>query len=162
MKQPHEKEPKFNLDEVLKALKDQDPENLRCLYTEYSQRMRYSGAEIWHIGSVFIPLSLSGVVLGLGDPKRTVAVALSSIFLIWIWYLMSVRLDTILSRDLAICGAIETMMLKTERPMTERGLNEIIKPLKEKREVRLRQSRLAIPVLISVGWLAIITASLLI
>ena len=153
---------KYNLDEVFTALKDKDAENLRCLYAEYSARMRHSGAQIWVIGSVFIPLSLSGIILGISDPCHTIPVAGFSAFLVWAWYFISARIDTALERDLAICAVIETTILKLEQPLIRRGLNELVVPIEKKREIRLRHVRLAVPIAVTVGWLLVAILSLVI
>ncbi len=147
-----EKKPEYNLDRILKVLKDKDSEVLRCLYVEYSQRMRHNGAQIWLIGSVFIPLSLSGIVLGFSDRYRTLALALSSSLLIWLWYFISQRIRTDLDHDLAICAAIETTLLKPERPYTKRGIDESIEVLGKKTGISLRYLRLIIPLAITIAW----------
>lgn len=162
MNQPDKTKLKYNLDNVHKELKGQGAENLRCLYSEYSERMRHSGAQIWLIGSVFIPLSLSGVVLSLSNPVHTLAIAGFSIFLIWVWYLISARIRTALDRDFAICAAIETAMLNLERPLTRVGLNELIVPLDKKKQMRLRHIRLGIAVFISAGWSIVAVVSFVI
>jgi len=153
---------KYDLDQVRKALEgqDQNTENLRCLYTEYSARMRNRGAQIWIIGSVFIPLSISGVALGLTDIRHILAVALFSIALIWTWFFISLALRNGFERALAICATIETVMLKGQLPLSRRGLDDLIVSLQKEKGVRLRHIRLAIPFVITVMWLLAVISSM--
>jgi hypothetical protein len=44
--------------QLCKILEGGDPDTLRCLYKEYSTRRRHRGAQIWTIGTIFIPLSV--------------------------------------------------------------------------------------------------------
>ena len=151
---------KYDLDQVRKA-EGQDAENLRCLYTEYSARMRNRGTHIWIIGSVFIPLSISGVALDLTDIRHILAVAFFSIALIWTWFFISLALRNGFERALAICATIETVMLNRQLPLSRRGLDDLIVPLQKGKGVRLRHIRLAIPFVITVMWLLAVILSML-
>jgi hypothetical protein len=151
---------KYDLDQVRKALEGQDTENLRCLYTEYSARMRNRGAQIWIIGSVFIPLSISGVALGLTGIRHILAVAFFSIALIWTWFFISLALRNGFERALVICATIETVMLNRQLPLSRRGLDDLIVPLQKEKGVRLRHIRLVISFAITVMWLLVVILSI--
>jgi hypothetical protein len=113
----------YNFDEeVRKALdgQEQEPDNLRCLYTEYSARMRNKGAHIWIIGAFLMTISVSGIaVLDFEkSPEQTVVVAIPCILLALTWLLISEALRARLNRDRAICDTIEAIMLKRELPLS--------------------------------------------
>ena len=150
-----ERRPRYNLEPLLEKLKGQAAETLRCLYEEHSERMRHSGSHIWIIGSVFIPLSLSGIVLDLTNSYRAISVACFSIFLIWTWYLISARIRDALDRDLAVCAAIETILLDLEARSAENGLAGLVIALRKRRAPHLYRIRLAIPLAITMGWLIV-------
>lgn len=144
------------LEDLYNELKGQDPKTLAILYNEYSTRMRHSGSHIWIVGSVFIPLSLSGIAIGLDNPFQTMGIAAFSIFLIWIWYSLSHRMRSLLERDLRICAVIEKVMLNSEKKMEKLGLPELmIVQSSRKRGKGLRKIRLIIPVGISIGWIIV-------
>jgi hypothetical protein len=108
---------KYETDDVLAAVKNKDADMLQSLYSEYSTRMRYGGGMIWQIGSIFIPLSLSGIVLGLDDFLRVLAVGSFSVFLIWTWYFISVAIDNALERDLAIRFDRDCLLNLEKKPL---------------------------------------------
>lgn len=164
---PDSRNAKVSPDAVLASLRSQDPESLRCFYTEYSERMRHTGAQVWLTGSVFIPLSLAGVIVTFKTPGQTFAVAVFSILLIWIWYLISVVPRHTLDRDLAISVILEAAMLHLEGDLADHGVLATAKLLEEKKGMEkvveriLKDSpvplwfvRLGIPMAITIGWLA--------
>jgi hypothetical protein len=147
---------KYETEKVLAAIKNKKADTLQNLHSEYSARMRYGGAMIWQIGSIFIPLSLSGIILGLDNFPRVLAVGCFSVFLIWVWYFLSETIDNSLERDLAICGAIETALLSLEEKPLKRGLNDLIKQSDKIKVLRLRTIRLLLPILITLGWVGVV------
>ncbi len=106
-------------------------DTLRCLYTEYSERMRNRGAHIWTTAAVFIPLSLSGVVVVRGETAGPLA--LSSSLLIWAWVVISELMRAELARRRSVCAALETAMLKLETPLGQYGLTELLTPGERRR-----------------------------
>ncbi len=143
---------KIDLRKFCEEVKDKDPELLGELYNEYSSRMKHDGTMIWQIGSIFIPLSLSGIVLGLDDYFRTFAVGIFSILLIWTWYFISDAIGYSLMRNLSVCGAIEAFLLKLEEPES----NSIYKLIpRDKKIPHLSDIRLMITILITLGWVGV-------
>jgi len=135
---------------LCKELEGREPEDLRCLYTEYSMRRRNRGAHIWIIAAVFIPLSISGAAaLDSEQPGRTIAMAIASILLILAWVLFSKVLRDRCNSALAVCAALETTMLKRETPFNGRGLEE----LPRGDCLTLRCLRHAFAALITTGWI---------
>jgi hypothetical protein len=144
--------------ELIKALEGKSPEILLALLSEYADRWRHNSNQIWSTGSVFIPLSLSGVALGVGDPYRTLAVAIFSLILIWIWYSMSERLRIVIDRNWLVYSAVESALLKIKPPLLKYGIDELI-PTKPKKYVHLRKVRAFIPIIITIAWVFTVALS---
>lgn len=149
-----------NLSELRSTLERQDPKVLLALLSQYSERWHHNSTQIWSTGSIFVPLSLSGIALGFDDRYRTVAVALFSIVLIWIWYFISERLRRIIDRNWQVYATIETVLLKLDPPRLNYGLDELI-PRQRQREFHLRRVRFFIPVVITIAWLFAVILSFL-
>ena len=151
-----------DLKEVFTIIRNQEPENLRCLYDEHSARMRHSGSQIWIIGTIFIRLSLSGMIFGLNDPTRVIPVAVFSIILIWIWYYISKAIRVSLDKDLAVCAALETVLLNRGIPMVRSGLSELVGMKYKFRGFSLWRIRYMIALLVTLVWITLAFVSLLI
>jgi hypothetical protein len=141
-----------DLSELLRVLKGKPKEILLPLLSEYANRWRHHGNQIWSTGAVFIPLSLSGVALGVGDPYRTLAVAIFSIILIWLWYAISLRLRADMEQNWQVYAAIESTLLKIVPPLRERGIEELLASKKQTR-LKIKRIRLLVPLIITVAWL---------
>jgi hypothetical protein len=150
---------KYELAKVRKAVEGHDSEDLRCLYTEYSARMRTRGTQIWNIGAVFIPLSISGIAFLNDDPNRTLAVAVFSTLMIWIWFTLSTALRDGFEQARVICATLETVILNVETPLCRKGLEELIVHPQRRVWPRLRHIRLAIPIVITAIWLIVVVLS---
>jgi hypothetical protein len=122
------------------------------LYRVYSARRQHRGAHIWTIGAIFIPLAVSGAAaLNPGMPGRTLAVAVVSIVLIWIWFCISETLRHRIDSVLTVCAALETVMLKREAPLNVRGLER----LHRGQGLLLGHLRATIAVIITTVWLIV-------
>jgi hypothetical protein len=106
------------------------------------------------IGSIFIPLSLSGTPFVFQDQFQTIAIALSSITLIRIRFFISNRLSQLTERDRKVYGLIEAVLLK-RKILESKGIAEMFENEKVKSNSiqRLRQS---IALVITVVWLAVL------
>lgn len=144
---------------LVTALKKKDRHTLETLLVIYSERLLHHSNQLWSIGAVFIPLSLSGVALGLGSPTQTMLVGAFSITLIWIWYLISLNLRDAIDQTYIICGSIETVLLSLNPPQVKRGLYELIP---RKSLTRLKNVRSFIPIIVTFGWLVVIMFSFLV
>lgn len=144
--------------DLLKIFENKDEAILLALLSEYGERWRHSNNQMWSIGAVFIPLSLSGIVLGLDDKYKTLGVAIFSIILIWIWYRISAGLRSLIDSDWKVYSAIESELLKINPPPLKRDVSEIAAKDITK-SVSLRKIRLLIPVVITIAWLATIVLS---
>ena len=138
--------------DLLKIFADKDETVLLALLSEYAGRWRHSNNQMWSIGAVFIPLSLSGIVLGLDDKYKTLGIALFSIVLIWIWYLTSAGLRSLIDSDWKVYAAVESALLKLNPPRLKRGVGEIVEN-DVKKSVSLRKVRLLIPIVITIAWI---------
>ena len=140
-----------DLSELLGVLRGKPKEILLPLLSEYASRWRHHGNQIWSTGAVFIPLSLSGVALGVGDPYRTLAVAIFSIILIWLWYAISMRLRADIERNWQVYAAIESTILKIEPPLRKLGIDELV-PSKRQTRLKIKAIRFFIPLIITIAW----------
>lgn len=144
------------LPELKRALAEKNDEILLSLLSQYSEKWRHYSDQIWSTGSVFIPLSLSGVALGIDDFYRTIAVALFSILLIWIWYSISSKLRKLIDRSLCVYAHIESSVLKLKQPCLEHGIDELIPKSKD---MPIRKVRRLIPIGVSLAWALIVALS---
>jgi hypothetical protein len=146
--------------ELLKTLEGKDTDVLLPLLSEYAERWRHSNNQMWSTGAVFIPLSLSGVALGVGDKYRTLFIAIFSVILIWIWYLITARLRSLIDNDWQVYAAIESTILKLNPPYLKRGLGEIVLS-QTKKPASIRRIRLLIPMIVTGAWIVTGTLSLI-
>jgi hypothetical protein len=151
---------------LVKTLQEKPHQDLLSLHADYSERMRLSGAQIWIIGSIFIPLSLSGIALGIEDPYQTLVIGIFSLVLVWVWYLISFVLRDALERDYRVLAAIETVVLDLEPPLLKYGLGEMVEIKHTKWYSRLlakvlsmRRIRLGIPMLVTLVWIIVVVIS---
>lgn len=143
--------------ELLKIFAEKDESVLLALLSEYAARWRHSDNQMWSIGAVFIPLSISGVAFGFGDKYRTLGIAVFSIFLIWIWSVISSALRSWIGLDWKMYAAVETTILKLNPPRLKAGVAEIARPSIEK-SLAVRKISWVIPIWITIAW--IFTAAL--
>lgn len=143
--------------ELLKIFAEKDESVLLALLSEYAARWRHSDNQMWSIGAVFIPLSISGVAFGFGDKYRTLGIAVFSIFLIWIWSMISSALRSWIDLDWKMYAAVETTILKLNPPRLKAGVAEIARPSIEK-SLAVRKISWVIPIWITIAW--IFTAAL--
>ena len=144
--------------ELEKALEGQNLELLLTLLDEYGQRWKHSATQIWSIGVIFIPLSLSGVVVPHGSPAHTFGIAFFSIVLIWIWYWISQSIRSRLDQDWAVYAAIESVLLKLDPPRLNRGLVELVP--RKGYLFSVRKPRIVIAVVITFAWLLLVISAL--
>jgi MFS family permease len=137
-------------------------ETLRCLYAEYSERMRNRGAHIWIIGAVFIPLSFAGIVTGIDNPWQTAFIAVFSAGVIWAWVLISESMRVAYERHRAVCEILESAMLKQELSLDGKTLSDLLEPLHKERWPRLHIIRPGIAVVVTVMWVLVAVASFVI
>jgi hypothetical protein len=141
--------------ELRAALNGQPREILLPLHVEYGQRWKHDSNQIWAIGLVFIPLSLSGIAVPSENVRQTVAIAVFSTILIWIWYLISQSLRARLDQEWAVYSALESELLNLDPPKLNHGLTEFVPP-SSFTLLSLRRLRLVIAVWITIAWVAII------
>jgi hypothetical protein len=141
------------------ALIDKDPQILQTLLSIYSDRLLHHSGQLWAIGSVLIPLSLSGIAFGLNSPIQTLFIGAFSITLIWIWYVFTVNIRKLIDQTYKICGSIESTLLDLDPPLVKTGLEEL-NP--EKGHNHLKTIRLFIPIIVTFGWLVVIILSFII
>jgi hypothetical protein len=141
-----------------RSLEGQDPALLLALLNEYGQRWKHSSNQIWSIGVIFIPLSLSGVVVAPGNPARTLGLALFSIILIWIWYWISQSLRSRLDQDWVVYAALESSLLKLDPPKLTRGLAELVP--RNSYFFSVRKLRVLIAIAITLAWLVLTISTL--
>lgn len=134
-----------------RALEGQDPDLLLALLSEYGERWKHSANQIWSIGVIFIPLSLSGIVVVLGRSARTLGIAIFSTVLIWIWYCISQSIRSRYEQDWAVYAAIESALLKLDPPRLSRGLVELVP--RTGFWLSVRRLRVMIAVAITLAWL---------
>lgn len=137
--------------QLRRALEGQDPDLLLVLLSEYGLRWKHSASQIWSIGVIFIPLSLSGVVVVLGGTVRTLGIALFSAVLIWIWYWISQSIRSRLDQDWAVYATLESILLKLDPPRLKRGLVELVP--RTGYFFSVRRLRLLIAITITLAWL---------
>src|SRR5437763_1771107 len=128
------------------ALIEKDPQILQTLLSIYSDRLLHHSNQLWAIGSVLIPLSLSGIAFGLNSPIQTLFIGAFSITLIWIWYVFTVNIRKLIDQTYQVCGSIESVLLNLDPPLTKAGLEEL-NP--EKSHNYLRTIRLFIPIIVT-------------
>lgn len=154
-----------NLNDLLKKLKNLDRDILIAIHSEFGDRWKHTGNQIWTIGSIFIPLSLSGIALGLDNFYRTCAVALFSITLIWIWYLISLALRKTVDSNWMSFSLLEFALLDLTPPITKYGIDDLINkivPSSQKVKISVRKLRIVIALTITLIWLLAVILSLLI
>ena len=142
--------------ELLKIFAEKDEAVLLALLSEYAARWRHSDNQMWSIGAVFIPLSISGVAFGFGDKYRTLGIAIFSIMLIWIWYMISSALRSWIDLDWKMYAAVETTILKLNPPRLKAGVSEVAKPSTEK-SFAVRNVSWLIPIWITIAWIFMAT-----
>jgi hypothetical protein len=140
--------------ELLKIFAEKDEAVLLALLSEYAKRWRHSDNQIWSVGAVFIPLSISGVAFGFGDKYRTLGIAIFSTFLIWIWYMISSALRSWIDLGWKMYAAVETTILKLNPPRLKAGVSEVAK-LGTEKTISVRSVSWLIPTLITIGWIFI-------
>ena len=145
--------------QIVAALQKKDPRILEILLSTYSARLLHHSNQLWSLGAVFIPLSLSGIASGLGSPINTLLVGAFSIILIWIWYLISVNLRALIDQTYRIIGAVESVLLNLDPPCYRSGIDELIPSTGLS---RLKFIRLMIPMIVTIGWIAVIIGSFII
>jgi hypothetical protein len=145
--------------QIIDALQKKDPHMLETLLSIYSVRLLHHSNQLWSIGAVFIPLSLSGVVFGLNNPVNTLLVGVFSIILIWIWYLISVNLRALIDQTYRIIGSLESVLLNLNPPCYKSGLDELVP---SKGLSHLKFVRLMIPIIVTIGWITVIIVSFII
>ena len=145
--------------QIIAVLKKVDHQTLLSLLSIYSEKILHNSNQLWAIGAVFIPLSLSGIAIGLNSLMQTILIGSFSIILIWIWYFISMNLRDAIDQTYKICGSIETVLLKFDPPRNNMGLYELIPSNRLK---RLKVIRLFIPIIVTIGWLVVITISIII
>jgi hypothetical protein len=133
------------------TLKGKDTVVLVALLDEYGQRWKHSATQIWSISVIFIPLSLSGVAVDLGDRERTLGIAFFSSALIWIWYWLSQSIRSRYDQDWAVYAAIESTLLGLDPPRLNRGLVEFVPRIGYTFSVR--RLRLLIAMTVTVAWI---------
>lgn len=84
--------------------------DLLNIYAIFSQRLTHVIDVQWKLASIFIPLSLSGVIFLNEDQRPVIFVGLFSILLIWIWYLFERRNQRSILRQLTMLAAIESII----------------------------------------------------
>lgn len=147
------------LAELRRVLAGQDPELLLPLLTEYGQRWKHDSNQIWSIGVIFIPLSLSGVLVAPGNNVRTLTVAFFSIVLIWIWYGISQGLRSRLDQAWVVYATIESALFKLDPPKINHGLTELVP--RTGSAFSLRRLRLLIAIAITAAWLLVTISAFL-
>jgi hypothetical protein len=145
--------------QIVAALQKKDPHVLETLLSTYSGRLLHHSNQLWSIGAVFIPLSLSGIAFGLSNPINTIMVGGFSIILIWIWYFISVNLRALIDQTYQIIGSLESVLLNLNPPCYKSGLDELV-PSKGLRYLKF--VRLSIPLIVTIGWTVVIIFSLII
>ena len=152
----------MNSDPILNLranLANQSQDVLLPLLSEYAQRWRHNSNQIWSIGSVFIPLSMSGAVITFTSDIQAIMVAIFSIALIWIWYLISRDLRSTIDLNWKVYAEVESALLKIKLPRGKYGLTEYV-PSKRIRP-SFKTVRLFIPILITVAWIVIVVYTIL-
>lgn len=148
------------MEKLIHSLKENPPEVLIALLNEYSARWRHNSNQIWAVGALFIPLSLSGISLGLDSPVRTLLVGLFSIFLIFIWYGITDSLRVIIDRNWRVYAAVESELIALDPPLRQYGLDEIVCGPPTKR-ISTRRLRKLIVSGVVFGWVCATTLSFL-
>jgi hypothetical protein len=143
-----------DLPELRAVIKDKPRELLLALHTEYGERWKHDSNQIWTIGLVFIPLSLSGIAVSSRGAWQTVAIAVFSSLLIWIWYWISQRLRARLDQEWAVYSALESELLGLEPPRLMHGLTELVQA-DSVTLFSLRRLRLVIAITITAAWLIV-------
>lgn len=139
-------------------LSEKDPNLLLALLDEYGQRWKHSANQIWSISVIFIPLSLSGVAVDLGDAVRTLGIAFFSSALIWIWYWLSQSIRSRYDQDWIVYAAIESALLKLDPPRLNRGLVEFVPRIGYSFSVR--KIRLLIALTVTSAWIVFVILTL--
>jgi hypothetical protein len=147
------------LTQLKNILEGQEHDLLLALLNEYGQRWKHSGNQIWSIGVIFIPLSLSGIVVAPGGVGRTCAIAFFSAVLIWIWYWIGQSLRSRLDQDWAVYAAIESVLLKLDPPRLNHGLTDLVPRVGF--AIPIRRLRLVIAITITAAWLLVTISTLL-
>ena len=136
---------------------------LTALLSEYSSRWRFYSGLIWSTASIFLPLSLSGIALGIDDAPRTLVIAGFSMMLIWTWFWLSNTLRRLVYRQWEAYLSIERELTTSEegshpnlRGLDRLGPNDAVSPYGS-----LSVIRIAIPFFVSAGWLVASVAALL-
>lgn len=148
------------LPELRAALKGQPRELLIALHAEYGERWKHDSNQIWTIGLVFIPLSLSGIAVAPLGSWQTIAIAIFSSILIWIWYGISQGLRARLDQEWAVYSVLESELLALEPPRFRYGLAELV-PASSTTFLSLRRLRLIIATTITAAWMIVAASAVL-
>lgn len=121
-------------------------------YKIYVDRMFTMDDLTWKIGSIFIPLSLSGVVVGFNEPLRLIFIGAFSIALIWTWFLFFYRNNRYYVINFIVTTTIEDILVKKNiTEDTEKGLYK--KAPKHLKRIRNKTIANFISYAITIFWL---------
>lgn len=112
-----------DLDDLKSELSHLSRDNLFNIYAIFSQRLMHGVDVQWRLASIFIPLSLSGVVFLNGEQQLVIFVGLFSILLIWIWYLFERRNQRSLLRQQTMLVALESLLAQHDADRFGRGFS---------------------------------------
>ncbi len=131
-----------------------DQDIMLSLLSCYSEEWRHFSEQIWLIGTIFIPLSLSGVAFIGSDPRKTFGIAFFSIILIWTWYFLTVRLRVILDKSQRTYFALEDRLLKMGSSLPSTEFRKITTLPKSR--LSMRNLRRIIAFAVTIAWILII------
>jgi len=97
--------------------------DLLNIYAIFSQRLTHVIDVQWKLASIFIPLSLSGVIFLNEDQRPVIFVGLFSILLIWIWYMFERRTQRSILRQQTMLAAIESIVAEHDPAKFGRGFS---------------------------------------
>ena len=97
--------------------------DLLNIYAIFSQRLTHVVDVQWKLASIFIPLSLSGVIFLNEDQRSVIFVGTFSILLIWIWYMFERRNQRSILRQQTMLAAIESIVAEHDQAMFGRGFS---------------------------------------
>lgn len=97
--------------------------DLLNIYAIFSQRLTHVIDVQWKLASIFIPLSLSGVIFLNEDQRPVIFVGLFSVLLIWIWYMFERRNQRSILRQQTMLTAIESIIAEHDPAKFGRGFS---------------------------------------
>jgi len=97
--------------------------DLLNIYAIFSQRLTHVIDVQWKLASIFILLSLSGVIFLNEDQRPVIFVGLFSILLIWIWYMFERRTQRSILRQQTMLAAIESIVAEHDPAKFGRGFS---------------------------------------